>query len=100
MPLLILLVLLIVIGIPLALCYDNLGKKPNCEGSKKLKVFIITMLYGLLGIILSLILFYILMNLLKPIGTEAPIVIAIIILCSTICSCSAWIVQTIKNSIK
>jgi len=97
MSIIALIVILLVIVVPIYLCYDS--DNPYSEGNKKIKVFGATFLYGFLGMILSVILFYFLGAIL-PFGNEDSMIIAVMVLGSIICGCAAWIVQTIKNNTK
>jgi len=92
-----LIIIILVIAVPIYLCYENTDM--DSENSKKVKVIASILLHGFLGLFLSLILFYLLSSLL-PICRELPLVTTIIILCSIICGCTAWIVETIKNNTK
>jgi len=89
------LVVLLVMVVPIYLCFE--ASKANYESNKKLKIFASIFLYGFLGAFLSSILFYLLASIL-PVAQEDSIVLAIIVLSSIICGCAAWIVQTIKNN--
>jgi len=96
MSIIALIVILLVIVVPIYLCYDS--DNPYNEGNKKIKVFGATFLYGFLGMILSVILFYFLAML--PLGNIDSMLVAVMVLGSMICGCAAWIVQTIKNNTK
>ena len=96
MSIIALIVILLVIVVPIYLCYDS--DNPYSEGNKKIKVFGATFLYGFLGMILSVILFYFLPML--PLGNIDSMLVAVMVLGSMICGCAAWIVQTIKNNAK